>query len=556
LSVAGVRKDPNWGVFIDLFSCPFKGPGHEDGGNPAIIVHPDGNHSFHCFHLKCPDKTWTDIEEAFGPLYPEITVNTDLGHAVAQSILALQEDGNTYQRGVLVEVVHDAPKPKLCLHDNGSATFHPIPAPTLAVKLSSCAKYQKWNDRKQKHVGCQPPENIVNAVLASTQYPDIPVVTGVVSSPILRSDGTIATERGYDKDTGLYLDTDGTYPALMEPHEAVELLGDLLVDFPFATPSHRSGWFAALVSLLARAAFAGSAPFFLFDGNRSRVGIGLLTDIITKITEGRRASRYSPPKEGDELRKAITSAALGGVPYVLFDNIKGKFGGQTLENAMTTCRWMDRILGANRQVDLSLNIVWLGTANNIKLSTDMIGRTCHVRLDTDCERPDLRSDFKYPDLLAYVEDHRRELVIAALSIPAGYIKAGRPEVKLPEWGGFTNWSDLVRKSLVWAGLPDPDNRTTLAEQADDETDILRQLMDGWEELGSPATVNTALELVDEGKAPTLKALLTELPGPRSQVLGNLLRDYRSRVLDGRKLDRTNSKTPRWQLVTIAMESPA
>ena len=106
LSVAGNREDPDWGVFIDLFPCPFKGPGHEDDGDPAILIHPDGGHSFHCFHVKCLDKTWTDIERAFGPLYPTITVGTDLDRAVAQSIQALQEDCNTYQRGVLVEVAH------------------------------------------------------------------------------------------------------------------------------------------------------------------------------------------------------------------------------------------------------------------------------------------------------------------------------------------------------------------------------------------------------------------------------------------------------------------
>ena len=256
------------------------------------------------------------------------------------------------------------------------------------------------------------------------------------------------------------------------------------------------------------------------------------------------------------MRKAITSVAIGGVPYLLFDNIKGKFGGAILENAMTACRWTDRILGGNRQIDLPLNLVWLGTANNATLTTDMIGRTCHVRLDTDCERPDLRSGFKYPDLIGHVKDHRRELAIAALSIPAGYIKVGRPEVKLSAWGGFENWSDLVRKSLVWAGLPDPDARETLAEQADDDTAVLRQLMNGWAELGCPTTVGRAIELVDEGSATTLKVLLTEFPGPRSQVLGNLLRDHRGRVLDGQKLERTNSKTPRWQLVTITKESAA
>ena len=127
---------------------------------------------------------------------------------------------------------------------------------------------------------------------------------------------------------------------------------------------------------------------------------------------------------------------------------------------------------------------------------------------------------------------------------------------MPAWGGFENWSDLVRNSLVWAGLPDPDTRETLAEQADDDAVTLRQLMDGWAELGRPCTVRGAIELVDEGEAPTLKILLAESPGHPNKVLGNLLRDYRGRVLDGRKLEHTDAKTPKWQLVAIAKESAA
>ena len=72
--------------------------------------------------------------------------------------------------------------------------------------------------------------------------------------------------------------------------------------------------------------------------------------------------------------------------------------------------------------------------------------------------PDMRSGFKYPDLLGYVRENRRRLVMAALSIPAHFLKAN-PTISLSGWGGFEGWSKLVRASLVWAGLPDPDNAT-------------------------------------------------------------------------------------------------
>ncbi|MCX5682068.1 MAG: hypothetical protein NT049_00050, partial [Planctomycetota bacterium] len=498
-----------------------------------------------------PDKTANGHAMCLVGVLPPITVGIDVDLAVRQSIEALCGDDNTYQRGPLIEVAHDAPRPKLCLADNGAPQFRLIPAATLLRKLSVCARYQKWNAKIEDYVACLPSEAIINAVLASIEYPGIPVATGIVSSPILRADGTIATEPGYDALTGLYLDTSGTYPALMKPDDAVAKLKEVLIDFPFATEAHRSGWCAALVTLLCRAAFAGPSPFFLFDANMSRTGKGLLTDLLTMVAEERRAARYAVPKDGDELRKLITTIALSGAPYLLFDNIKDKFGNATIENAMTTGRWSDRILGGNRQIDIPLSVIWIGTSNNAVLTKDMIGRTCHVRMETNCERPDLRTGFKHSDLLGYVKEHRRELAVAALSIPAGFIAANKPDQNLPAWGGFEGWSDLVRNSLVWAGLPDPDTREALAAQADDDSVLLQQLMDGWAELNGAATVGEAVVAANLGTAPTLAALLTELPGDCNRSLGYLLRDCRGRVSGGRKLDRTDHKIPRWQLVTIA-----
>jgi hypothetical protein len=143
------------------------------------------------------------------------------------------------------------------------------------------------------------------------------------------------------------------------------------------------------------------------------------------------------------------------------------------------------------------------------------------------------------------------LAIAALSIPAGYINADRPDQRLPAWGGFEDWSNLVRNSLVWAGLADPgQTRETLAAQADEETVLLRQVMDGWAELMRPATVGDAIDAAQAGLAPTLKAVLDDLPGDKKKALGNLLRDFRGRVLDGRKLERTEQKRPKWHVVRI------
>ncbi|MGQ0633420.1 MAG: bifunctional DNA primase/polymerase [Planctomycetaceae bacterium] len=549
--IKNIRTDHHGRVFIHLGRCPFKPASHTDG-DPCVIVNPDGSHGWACRHGKCADLHWSDVEEIYGPLSSVIKVDADLGRMVAETIHALGDAPNVYQHGVLVEVTRDAPRPKLCLHDNGAPQLRQIRPASLAVVAASVARFEQYNQRKKRGVRCLPPDAVIRAVDSASNLPGIPVITGIVSGPVLRADGSILCEPGYDKLTGLYLDTDGTYPALMNPRDALDLLHGIVSDFPFTTSAHRSGWLASLFTMLTRAAFTGPSPLFLFEANASRVGKGLLTDTNSMIVEGRKAARYSPPGSNEETRKLITSIAMSGVPYILFDNVKNKLGGEALENAMTAGRWSDRILGANRHVDLPLNLTWLATANNATLTVDMIGRTCHVQMSTNLERPDLRSGFRHADLLAHVREHRRELVIAALSIPAAYVRAGRPDQHIPAWGGFEAWSDLVRGCLVWAGEPDPgETRAGLAEAADDETEMHRRLMEGWEQLGFAASVATVFDLFENGDPqtfPILREVIHGLPGVNKRdALGKLLRQFKNRVIGDRCFRYAGSK---WEVVKV------
>jgi hypothetical protein len=545
-------KDWQGNKIVLLGCCLFKSPDNEKGA-PAFIVFPDGTVAYKCLHAGCLDKTLADVEEIYGPLWPTIMVDANLQRGVNQAIAALSDDPTIFQRGgILVEPVADAPKPAQCLIDDGTPRLCPIHPARLTAKLSDLVHFKKWNAKKKKPTPCLPSPSIVNAVAASPVYRGLPVVMGMAAAPILRHDGTIAMKPGYDAATGVYLTLDGEYPPLMTSRDAIALFDDILIDFPFLSPAHKSAWVAALITGHARSAFAGCSPMFLFDASMSRTGKGLLTDLLAIIWGGNRATRHTPPKDADEWRKTLTTVALSGAPYFLLDNVKGKLGGPAIEAALTATRWEDRLLGQNQQVSLPMTFIWLATANNVTLTPDMPGRTCFCRMESAVEHPEQRTEFKHPDLIEYTKNHRRQLAMAALSIPAGYIKAGRPDKKLPAWGGFQEWSDLVRNSIVWAGLPDCDTRETIAELADDETDILRRLMDGWQELGEGAhTVAEAVELIDLGRAPVLKQLLAETRGERSQTLGVLLRDWRGRVLGGRKFDKPNRKLSKWQLMVTA-----
>jgi putative DNA primase/helicase len=75
------------------------------------------------------------------------------------------------------------------------------------------------------------------------------------------------------------------------------------------------------------------------------------------------------------------------------------------------------------------------------------------RIDANCEHPEERR-FQM-DFLAHCTEKRTELVRAYLTILRAYDCAGRPDMQLTRWGGFDDWSDLIRSALVWCGFADP-----------------------------------------------------------------------------------------------------
>lgn len=537
--------------------CPRRG--HDDG-NAVIYINDDGSIVFHCFHAKCQGATFADLEAKFGPFNPpSITIDVDLHRVVAEGTRALCRADDIFNRGgILMQLVNAAPLPKYCLNDNGAPRLRPIPGSTLTMLLS---EHARWHTKSYTKKGVKlkrvpPPQQIASAIKDSHDLPGIRVITGIVSSPMLRADGSIALRQGYDKQTGLCLDIDGDWPAPMSVAEAVRWFDDIFCDFPFAEPAHKSACIAAPVTMVSRHAFAGPAPCIAFVGNAPRLGKGLATDAITIAAEGRKATRMSFSEDDAEMRKVITSAAIAGSAYVLFDNVKGKFGGKSLEGAMTAGRWSDRILGTNQTIDVAFNPVWLATANNATITPDMVGRLLMCKLHTSEENPGARTGFRHPDLLAYVKQHRRELVMAALSIPYHYMRAGRPKQAINNWGGFDEWNNLVRASLVWAGLPDPDTRAQVTEESDEESSILRQLLEAWPKGFWPVAAICKLlqtgSYSDNDPYPALREAVAELPGhDKAAALGRVLRDSRGRVLNGKRFIREGGKNGRkWAVESV------
>jgi hypothetical protein len=513
---------------------------------------------------------------------PIIPITTEEHEVNDQAVQALADDPTLYQRGgMLVHIIHTDKDEEDASHIHrpaGTPQIRALPPSLLRERLTKYARFQKfegrgWNDT-------HPPGWCVAAVYERGQWERIRCLRGITTVAVLRPDGTLLTEPGYDPATRLLYEPTGPIPEIPnEPTrkqvwDAVRLLLDVVRDFPFEKPVHRSAWLAFHLTLLSRYAFDGPVPLTLFDANTPGTGKGLLVHTSSIITNGRMATTRAYSSDDAEMRKVITTIAIKGDTFVLLDNLTSALGGAALDIVLTSTQWGDRTLGYNRDVDLPINTVWAATGNNVMLKDDMPRRVMHCRLISSVENPEDRTDFKYPDLLAHVRENRGKLLAAGLTILRGYCAAGRPDMHLKPWGSYEAWSALVRNAVVWAGrtgpctgFPDPgDSRLELRRVAQQEFDAVPALFAGLERLDPGGAGVSVRRMLAEGKNSgdeTVRAMYEALcllcPGRNGEPhaspvsVGMKLHHLKDRIIGGKALQRIESTNHaigiRWKIAS-------
>jgi hypothetical protein len=514
------------------------------------------------------------------PRKPRIVVRTDEHEVVNEAVAALARLPDLYGRSEhLVQVVRVEGKLAGVVYPAGTPRISPLSPPAIRDKLTLAAEWvtMRQSDGGLEEVPAHPPGWAAPAIAARPSRPGIRYLEAVVETPVLRPDGTVLEEPGYDDATGLLHLPDVEYPdAPADPTQedaraaAAEIL-DLVCDFPFRTPAHRSAWLAALLTPLARYSFYGPAPLFLMDANVRGAGKSLLADVIGVIVSGRQMPRTAQATDETEEIKRITAIALGGDRMVLLDNIERPLGSGALDTVLTGTLWSERILGKSEKVTLPLLAVWYASGNNVTLKGDTARRCLHVRLDSDHEKPEHRDGFKYPALLRTTQERRGPLVVAALTILRAYCAAGRPTIGAKPWGSFEGWSALMRNAVVWCGLADPGETRADLDEVDTDANVLADLVAGWEELPGEygtfgCTIAQALEaLRDDDPArrfARLRAALGELCPhghgqlPTARKVGYALRRFRGRVVQGRKLQtRVYAGNNLWYVQRVGAPEP-
>lgn len=538
--------------------CPWKEKHTTGNGGTAYFqAHANGylGAGFICHHAHCSGKNIENLRQFLG-LKKE---SSNRGKSTAQTrnlsqiyikggeltpILNRAEQalltGNCdlYQRnGMLVRMVI---KQRILLtgvmRAESLIAIQPVEVPFLVEVFTREIEWylsdaRQKGDRKWKKSDC--PERLAKIFIARGEW-KLPLLQGVITAPTLRADGSVLDQEGYDAKTGLFFHSNEKFlplkaqPKMEDAIAAIAIFKDLLKDFLFIDSASFSVAISAILTALIRRSLI-TAPLHAFNAPKKGSGKSLLADVVGIIATGFKPTLMSQPENQTEERKRLLSLLMVGDPVICIDNVERPLGSDALCTILTSERWSERLLGANKNIDVSTNVMFLATGNNIIFQGDLTRRVLKSTIDPKCERPEER---KFDvDLQSYSKMHRALLVDAGLTILKAYDFAGRPSQNLPQLGSFEQWSSWVRSALIWSGLQDPCETRNSIEDKDPISRSLKRLLMIWHrEFKEPVLARVVLGRA--GSCMDLREAIEELVGDPLKIgtkkFGNCLQKYQNR----------------------------
>jgi len=354
---------------------------------------------------------------------------------------------------VVIEVVSGAAGPTAGDEDVPlPLAASPLRPPLLAALLAehvNVVRLRIDEQGGQTDEEVSPPASTLAAVLARQSWTGLPVLRRIISTPVLRPDGTLLQTPGYDAATGFFLASSRPIDPVPERPSAGEvaasrefLLERFLRDFPWRSAADRANYLAMLVSPIIRPYTRCLSPFGVIDATMPGSGKTILAGCVGLLV-GQRVLTWTD--SDDELRKSITTVLADSVGVVVFDNlIEGAvIDSAVLARLVTERTWTDRKLGTNSASTFPNDRLWLATGNNLRTGGDMASRAVWVRLDPNCPRPEARTGFTIPNLDSWILNAANQATVLrhVLTLILDWTAHGAPtSAAVPEMRQFTRWA--------------------------------------------------------------------------------------------------------------------
>ena len=157
--------------------------------------------------------------------------------------------------------------------------------PIMRQMLHQSATWMKYDARSKKLLPIAPPHEAANLILNRVGFWPFSDVNGIIATPVMRRDGSILDQAGYDPATGLILHNPPPMPPDFNhnPTKAdaerslMRLKNDLLRGFPFVDEASCSVALSGLITPMCRAAIRQS-PMHVANAPAAGTGKSYLWD--------------------------------------------------------------------------------------------------------------------------------------------------------------------------------------------------------------------------------------------------------------------------------------
>ena len=372
----------------------------------------------------------------------------------------------------------------------------------LVEEITASAQFLRFDKKARKWLATDCPARVAETLIARDQW-RLPPLVGIITSPTIRFDGSLLDEPGYDAASGLLFDPGSSdfphippRPSRASAMHALDLLLELLDEFPFVEPIDRTVAISAILTALCRRSLP-TAPLHAFRAPSAGTGKTLIGDIVSMVATGNVAPVTAQAHDELEFEKRLGASLLAGDPIIMIDNCTGHLGGDLLCQVITQQLVRIRILGLSQNVEIGTGTTLLANGNNLAIDGDLSRRVVMASLDARVERPDLRSFTKSP--LEMVAADRGSYVAAGLTIIRAY--EAEPDKPPPPraLASFEKWCARVRDALCWLGQPDVVETVARARATDTKLGQLAAVLQYWcDELGQErVSTKRLIEYADE-----------------------------------------------------------
>lgn len=348
--------------------------------------------------------------------------------------------------------------------------------------------------------------DVAGLVINNLEWPeDLPHLRGLSSLPcIIRRDGKVSANRGYDTDTQYYYTSTQnidlpTNPSKEDVRLAKDLIFDkVLYDVPWRDPDGDLANFVAMMMTPVLRQYLGNlpTPAAAIDANHAGSGKTMLSTLLANPSD---AGQLSWLMRGEELQKEITAALTSDATVIQIDNIEGVVRSPVFARLFTSSHWKARRLGRNdEQLDLENNKLWVFTGNNLKFGGDLGRRVIVSRLKTEAN-PERRDGFKIPNLTEWLLKPKNQIKLyrALVILALDWIAADAPTIHTTN-GDYTRWTSAMAGLLDYHGLKGFFSNRDEVMADDEEKDEWTGFFEYWyERQGSePVSVPELLQLRD------------------------------------------------------------